>query len=189
MIGVGRNALRVKGDEDVDGGGELLVRGRLDFGGRLEYEGLAQEGGDLVAGPCCTHGVGKVTAESASACQRACSCLPGTKGTMNVRRVVDHKDVFGLPQAQKQPTLGQFSFARLAQTGSIAAAETQDFNMVLELGARQGEDGGGEKHGLIVRVGDQQADALAAQYGEAVCYYAHCVEIEPRHKQHEERKA
>lgn len=39
--------------------------------------------------------------------------------------------------------------------------------MIARLGAGEGQDGGRKEHGLVVRVGNQQADALVLQRGEA----------------------
>lgn len=40
--------------------------------------------------------------------------------------------------------------------------------MIPQLRTREGEDGGREEHGLIVRVRDEKADALAADGREAL---------------------
>lgn len=62
VVGVGGDALGIKSDKDVDGGGRLLFCRRLDFSGRSGDEGLAEKGGDLVGGPGSFHGIRKVTA-------------------------------------------------------------------------------------------------------------------------------
>lgn len=50
--------------------------------------------------------------------------------------------------------------------------------MVAQLGPGQGQHGGGEEHGLVVRVGDEQADAAVAQGGKARRGDAHRVQVQ-----------
>lgn len=81
-------------------------------------------------------------------------------------------------QSQQQSTLNQFLLARLAKPISIARAQTQDLDMVAALGAREGQDRRREEHGLVVRVRDQQADALVAQRGHSGLRHGGCVDVE-----------
>lgn len=50
------------------------------------------------------------------------------------------------------------------------AAQTEDLDVVARLRRRQGEERGGEEHGFVVRVGDEEADALVAEAGEGRPY-------------------
>lgn len=57
VVWVGGDAVAVKGDEDVDGGGRGGFGGVFGVGGR---EGAEEEGGDVGGRPVCGHGVGEV---------------------------------------------------------------------------------------------------------------------------------
>lgn len=104
----------------------------------------------------------------------------------DVHRVVDDKDVLPPPQAQDEPALDQLAPADVAEALGVAAAQAQDLDVVAQRGAREGEHGGGEEHGLVVRVGDEQAHAPAAQDGEALGGHAGRVEVQTRHEEGEE---
>lgn len=78
-------------------------------------------------------------------------------------RAIHDKDILLPPQPEQHGALDELTAARLAQAVGVASAEAEDLDVVPVLGAGQGEDGGREEHGLVVRVGDQQADLLAAQ--------------------------
>ena len=105
------------------------------------------------------------------------------QGGQDIRIIVNHVDVLAPPQAQHQPALDQLPLARLAQAGGVAAAQAQDLDVVAQARARQGQHGGREEHGLVVRVGDEQADAPVAQDREPRRGDAHCVQVQRRDQQ------
>lgn len=37
--------------------------------------------------------------------------------------------------------------------------------MIARIGIREGKEGGGEEHGFVVRMGDEEADALVGEVG------------------------
>lgn len=68
--------------------------------------------------------------------------------------------------AQHERTLLQLPAADMSQAVRVARAEAEKENAVPELRTGQPLQHGGEEHGLIVRVRDQQADAFARERGE-----------------------
>lgn len=95
----------------------------------------------------------------------------------HIHIILHNVDILPPPQPQPHPALDQLPLARLAQPGRVAAAQAQDLDVVPQLGPRQGQHGGREEHGLVVRVGDEQADAPVAQGREPRGRDAHRVQV------------
>ena len=57
------------------------------------------------------------------------------------------------------------------------AAQTQNLDVVPRLGPREGQDRRRKEHGLVIGMGDEEADALVAQRGEARGHDRHRVEV------------
>jgi hypothetical protein len=98
--------------------------------------------------------------------------------TIYIHIIVHDINVLAPPQAQPQPALDQLPPAHVAQPLGVAAAQAQDLEVVPQFGPGQGQHGGGEEHGLVVRVGNEQADAPVAQRGEPCRGHADRVEVE-----------
>lgn len=100
--------------------------------------------------------------------------------------VIDDEDVVLAANAQLQSALGQLFLTDFAQAVGIAcvteclvgvewhspggqartAAQTQDLDVISVLWTRQSQQRGRKEHGLVVRVRNEEQDALVLQCGE-----------------------
>lgn len=178
VVWVGGNTLRIKGYEDVDVCCVWLI---LFCGGALvRRKGFTEEGGDFVGFPGCGHGVGEVTASGRTVLVGYNTLVgrKGKKGKKSIRRIIHHKNILPLPQPKHKPTLDQLLLPRLPQPGRIATAQTQDLDMVAQLGPGEGQYRWRKEHGFVIGVGDEEADALVAQGWETGGGHAYGVEVE-----------
>lgn len=68
---------------------------------------------------------------------------------------------------------------RLGELGwEHTAAQAQNLDVITGLGPGEGEDGGREKHSLIIGMRDQQADPLVVQHWEPPRDYPYSIEVE-----------
>ena len=68
------------------------------------------------------------------------------------------------------------------EKGIRTAAQAKDLDVVAQPVLRQGQHRGGEEHGFIVRVSDEQTDALVAELGEPGARDVRRVQPERRHE-------
>lgn len=67
-------------------------------------------------------------------------------------------------------------------------AQTQNLDVVSSLGPGQGQDGRSKEHGLIVGVGNEQANALVPHGREARLHDADGVHVQNRNHHHQGRQ-
>lgn len=65
--------------------------------------------------------------------------------------------------AEARARVDELVLADVADAVGVAGGEADDGEGVVEVGLCEGEERGGEEHGLVVGVGDEQGDALVAR--------------------------
>jgi len=158
VVGVRGDAPPVESYEDVDS--------RSRRGGRFRLQGLCE-----------------IRRECGG--EEVCDFLlvPGRGHAIGEFGTLDDEYIILLPQTKGHAALNQFFLPRLSQPIRVATTQTQNLDMIPQRRLRQRQDRRGEKHSLVVRVRDEQTDALVAQLGESAA--RHADGVQPARDRHE----